>query len=112
MKLVKRQELMEMPEGTLYCELREPWIFSGLSIKGSTINIDGKNIDFGTRGLEWVDADNSGEAVDRLEEMLLDSSVNYPVEAAYGREGMFDDEQVYMVYDKADIKSIFGDLNA
>ncbi len=110
MKLINRYELMNLPSGTLYCTLNEPWVFGDMCIKGDTINVDGRNIDFGERGIQWVDADDSEEAVNRLDTMLEDSNRSYLVEQDYGREGMFDDNQVYMVYDGADIKSILDDL--
>lgn len=110
MRIIKRQDLMTLPAGTLYTLLSVPWAFSGMSIKGDTINIQGRNIDFGERTIEWVDGNNSDESTQRLEMMLENSTCSYLVEKDYGREGMFDDEQNYMIYEQADIESILEDL--
>lgn len=110
MRLVKRQELMLLPSGTLFAELQEPWVFHGLQLKLDTIVIDGVNVDFWVRSLDWPDADGTGEALERLEEMVADSSVSYPVESAWSRHGLYDDERLYLVYETADTAALIGDL--
>lgn len=104
MRLVRRQELMTLPAGTLFAELNEPWIFGQLCLKGETIADDDGDRDFWFRSLCWPQAFNSMEAVTRLEEMAADSSVSYPVENAEQRDGMYDDAQVYAVYEASDAR--------
>lgn len=103
MRIVKRQELMDLPEGTLFAEMLQPWVFGQLSIKGESFGWDGRNQDFFELGLAWVDGSGTEECVARLDEMLADSTVSYPAESAYGREGLFDDDRAYLVYEKADV---------
>jgi hypothetical protein len=110
MRLVKRPELMQLPAGTLFCELHEPWVFGGLTVKHDTLVWNGKNSDFWTRQLDWPDADDTGEALDRLEEMAADSNVSYPVEEAHGRHGLYDDDRFYLVYEQADAEALIADL--
>ena len=110
MRLVKRNEFLELPVGTLYCVLEEPWIFGSLEVKGDTIDHNGKLVDFYSRALTWVDAEDSIQAILRLEGMLADSNVSFPVEQAFGREGMFDEHVVYLVYESADVKTLLNDL--
>lgn len=105
MRILSRDEFLRMPSGTLYAPLETPWSFGEISIKGESYNND-----FLECGITWVEGDSSDEAVNRLEEMLADSSVSYPVQSTYGREGIFDNDIKYLIYEKEDIKSIFEEL--
>lgn len=99
MRLVKRQEFMELPAGTLFSPLLQPWVFGDLSVKGVDMGNDVG--DFLELGLNWIDGDDTRQVCDN--EMFADSSVSYPLQSAYGREGLFDPEMVYLVYEPADI---------
>lgn len=112
MRLVKRQELMALPAGTLFAELYEQWVFGGLQLKGETFGTDGKNWDFWVRSLDWPGADDTGMAIGRLEEMSQDSSVSYPAEYAHARHGLYDDERMYLVYEAADTQALIEELGA
>ncbi|WP_164681163.1 hypothetical protein [Mycobacterium intracellulare] len=79
-------ELMALPDGTLYAPLHEPWVFGEVRIKGENVGAN----DFYARDLNWIDANDCGEAIDRLEAMLKDGSLSFPVEQAYSREGYYD----------------------
>ncbi len=110
MRLVKRQELMTLPGGTLFCELQQKWVFGGLQLKMETIVTLGKNRDFWVQPLDWPEADDTGMAVDRLDEMARDSNVSYPIEQANSRHGLYDDDQLYLVYEKADTDALLSAL--
>ncbi len=86
MRLVTQAELMALPDGTLYAPLHEPWVFGEVRIKGENVGAN----DFYARDLNWIDANDCGEAIDRLEAMLKDGSLSFPVEQAYSREGYYD----------------------
>lgn len=107
MRLVRRQELMTLPAGTLFAELQQEWVFHELQLKGETYTDgQGRNIDFMTKQLCWVDAIHTGEACRRLDEMKADPTVSYPIETAYGRHGLYDDERIYLVYEPADTQNL------
>lgn len=106
MRLVNRKEFLELPSGTLFAECTQPWVFAALDIKGSTLSYN----DYNVRGLAWVDADSSEQAIDRLEEQLKDSTLSYPSERDYGRDGCFDEDGLYMVFERDDVLSIIEDL--
>ncbi len=111
MRLVRRQELMTLPAGTLFAELQQEWIFHGLELKGETYaDGQGNNIDFYTKSLDWVDAFDCGEACQRLDEMKADPTASYPIETAYGRHGLYDDEKLYLVYEPADTAALIAEL--
>lgn len=111
MRLVKRQELMTLPAGTLFAELQQEWVFHGLQLKGETYaDAQGRNIDFMVKQLDWVDAYDCGEACQRLDEMKANPAVSHPIETAYGRHGLYDDDQVYLVYEPADTARLIAEL--
>lgn len=87
---------MKLPAGILFASGRR-WYFTGMQVKGETISTD-----FQSRQLDWVAANDSGEAFDRLEEMLS-SGVSYPINEAFGRDGRFDDDDIFLVYEEADL---------
>lgn len=101
MRIYRRAEFMKLPEGTVFCK-GKPWAFEDLCVKGETIPNN-----FYARGLQWVDAHDSGEAFDRLEEMLAEGA-SYPLETAEMRDGCFNDEDLFLVYEKADLVSLIA----
>jgi len=106
MRLVTQTELMKLPEGALYARLYRPWVFADLCIKGD--NVGSK--DFYERSLNWVDANDSLEAVDRLDAMMEDSTLSFPVAQAYQREGLYEQDAHYLVYELEDVKLLVGEL--
>lgn len=111
MRLVKRQELMTLPKGTLFAPLHQQWVFGDMEIKGDTIQWDGTNGDFWVLQLAWPDADDTGEAIDRLEKMADDPTVSYPPGYVYSRHGLYDDDRLYLVYESADVANLIRLLN-
>lgn len=111
MRLVKRQEFMKLPAGTLFSAMHQKWVFGELSVKGETWQNGDEVGDFLELGLNWIDGHDTGEVCDRLEEMLADSSVSYPLQSAYGREGLFDNDMVYLVYEPADVAALLAEIN-
>lgn len=106
MRLVKRQELMTLPKGTLFAPLHEPWVFGDVDMKGDTFQHNGANYDFLVLSLAWPEADDTGMALDCLDEMASDSSVSYSPEYAYARHGLYDDDRLYLVYEAADAENL------
>lgn len=99
MRIYNRREFMALPAGTVFCKGR-PAVFEGLRVKGET---DGN--DFEVRDLKWIDANDSGQAFDRLDEMEKNGA-SYPMETAYGRDGFFDEQDVFLVYEPADLEEL------
>ena len=94
-----------MPPYTLYCKY-EPECVGKPEIKYDTIG----NNDWVRQDLSSIDASDSGELSDRLTEMQT-KGVSYPLELdCAGRDGFFDDDQLFMVYEKVDIKRLIAEL--
>jgi hypothetical protein len=107
---MKRQEFLRLPTGTLFSPMLQKWVFGELSVKGETLDLGNEVGDFLELGLNWIDGTDTGEVCDRLDAMLADSSVSYPLQSAYGREGLFDNDMVYLVYEKADVAALMAEL--
>ncbi|AGT20589.1 hypothetical protein PBI_SARFIRE_58 [Mycobacterium phage SarFire] len=86
--------------------MQQPWCFEGLALKSDTIMHGDKPGDFWSIGLGWVEADDSGMALDRLDAMLADSALSYPMEWGPTRGSDFDDDSVYLVYEEADTRAL------
>lgn len=96
MRVYRRKDFLGLPSGTLYCK-GKPWFFEDLHVKGDTwVN------DFTCLGLQWVSAADSGDAASKLDEML-ENGASYPMEDSYGRDGCFDDEDLFLVYEASDL---------
>lgn len=110
MRLVKRPEFLTLPPGTLYAELQQPWVFHGLALKSDTIMHGDKPGDFWSISLDWPEADDSGMSFDRLDAMIKDPTLSFPMETAPTRGSDFDDETIYLVYEPADTAALIAML--
>lgn len=105
MRVMNRADFLKMPPGTIYAK-GIPWVFRNLSIKAETLGIDWVCLD-----PCWVSAHDSGDAVDRLEEMMS-AGASYPGEDAFGRDGCFDAEAVFLVFERADLEALQEHISA
>lgn len=110
LKIYTRTEFMKLPAGTLYAK-GKPWYFDGFHVKGDTIVHEGRAIDFGTRDLVCIESHDSGEMIDRLEAMRADGA-SFPMEDAYGRDGCFDDEDLFLVWEGPDLEEMHRVIDA
>lgn len=97
MKIFRRDEFLELPEGTVYCKGKE-WWFQGLEFKHERA---GKN-DWYAASPNWVEGSGTEECLDRLEEML-ETGASYPMQTSICRDGLFDDDAIFLVLEKADL---------
>lgn len=100
MKILTRGNFMKMPEGTIFAK-GNPWYFDDLSIKAQSIDED-----FVCMSLVDIGADDSGEWFSRLNEML-ETGASYPfVNDNYGRDGCFDEEEIFLVFERDDLMKL------
>lgn len=104
MKLYRRAAFMDLPPDTLFAK-GKPWYFESLSVKGDTWRFDTGMGDFLARGLVWIDAPSDGDADSRLAAML-EADASFPIETAYGRDGCFDEADLFLVYERADLEEL------
>ena len=99
MKIVSRKQLMEMPSGTVF-SYYEPCIFRGLYIKDS--DPEAGYPDFSVSDLIGaVENTSSDDYSDQCERMERGESRPTDFEMS-GREGLFDDKQLFGVYEDED----------
>lgn len=101
MRVYNRSKFMKLPVGGIFCK-GEPWAFDRLHVKGATWP---ETNDFLACSLQWIESDSSTQSTDRLDEML-ETGASYPMNADYGRDGCFDDNDVFLVWEPADLEKM------
>jgi hypothetical protein len=99
MRVVDRKTFLTLPEGVVYAK-GPKWAPGGLLFKGQSLEND-----WFCLNPCWVSARDSGEAVDHLDAML-EQGTSFPMEDAYGRDGYFDDNEVFLIFERADLKTL------
>jgi hypothetical protein len=117
MKFITKEEFYKLPEGVLYSKW-QPQIFDELYIKGSTL-YDGATpidfIDFDLIGnVENKGSDDLFELLYNAEQDLgkpLQEKISLPMDfETGGRDGLFDDDQLFAVYERKDIEGFISAL--
>lgn len=121
MRLVNGVELMKLPSGTLYSEIRidglalcDPEEISvykwetGLSIKGENwfdFNAqESEPFDWGVSALGYPDSDSSEDLTEKMDQMLKEN-ISVPLDKSYKRDGQFRHEDRYFViWERDDLK--------
>lgn len=104
MRIVSKAELKTLPKGTpfaLYLGEGKPWPQGFDILVGGDRHID----DFYYRSTNCPDADSSEEMWDRQREMT-DTGAAYPVDLSIGREGYYDPDTRYLVWEPDDVRRI------
>jgi hypothetical protein len=101
MRCVDRQAFLSLPAGTVYAK-GVRWAFDGLRIKGETTGDDWWCLD-----PAWVSGSNSEEAIVLLDAML-DAGASFPMEDAEGRDGYFDQDEVFLVFERDDLSVLIS----
>jgi len=104
MKIVNKNEFLLMPENTLFAKYY-PCVIGSLQIKGESIAND-----FYVQYIsDSIDANDTSDFIDKLESaekgetIMLDLNIQ-------SRDGLFDDNQLFVVYDNQDVTQIIERL--
>ena len=100
MRLYRRADFLKLPEGTIYAK-GQPQFFGGIEVKGESLPND-----FITLGLVWFESggDCGGEKdLGYRFDNMLENGASYPMQSSYGRDGCFDDEDIFLVWEEADL---------
>lgn len=109
MKILNRKQFLALPEGVLYIS-GTPWAFGNLHIKGRTSELFGKPYnDWYEIDLTYIEHEESGQYFDKLQEMR-DTGKSYPLEISQTRNGLFDEDELFLVYEKADLLLLMNEL--
>lgn len=109
MRLVKQPEMMALPAGTLFAELRQKWVFDDLAIKGETITRDGQPTGFWEHPIAWVDTDEP-TPFDGFDAMYDDPTLSFPMETAPTRHDCHNPETRYLVLESADVTTLINTI--
>lgn len=111
MRIINKQQFYKMPEGTIFSEC-SPCILDGLMVKGDTYYDRGIPIDYLECNLiDCIDCNHSGEYADILEKAITDNDFSFSFNYNnFGRNGMYDEDQQYMVYEKKDLEKLINFL--
>lgn len=107
MRIVNREEFLKLPSDTLF-SLYTPQYFGEIMIKGDTIWPN----DFRYQDInEAVDCRSSNEFTEILysaEEKGTSFKMNFE---RWSRDGLYDNDQLYAVWDDEDVKALIVRLN-
>ncbi|WP_155291669.1 hypothetical protein [Rhodococcoides fascians] len=111
MKIISRAELMQQPPGTLYWELNlttHGYNPIDLCILGESFD-NGHNGDFFTHGIRSPEHEDSVEMWEREDDMLTNGA-SYRVDMVHARDGLFDANAKYMIYEAGDITALLAEI--
>jgi len=106
MKIINREEFLKLPSGTLFSEYK-PCSFYGLLIKYDSC---GYNDYYENELIGNIEMNSSEDFIDKLviaEKERTSLKLDFDI---CGRNGMYDDNQLYAVYEKEDIKGLINVL--
>lgn len=96
MKIYKKQDFLKLPPGIFFAKGVQ-WSMDGFCVKGDSLLNDFFYLD-----LIQIDASGSDQLFDRYEEMLS-KGTSYPIKEYYSRDGIFCDEDIFLVFEKGDL---------
>ena len=100
MKIYRRDEFLKLPSGTIYCK-GKPWYWEQISVKAESLPND-----FIEMQLNTIESHDSGDLDKKYTEML-ECGASYPLtDDYYGRDGCFDDEDLFLVYEVSDLVTL------
>ena len=111
MKIINSELFLSLPAGIIYAYFK-PVIFKGLFIKGDTIKDENnKLIDYFFKNiLNEVSSNSSDEMFDIIFKREIDGmSFNLDFDC-YERDGLFDNDRKYAIYEKNDIENLINVL--
>ena len=105
MRIVDRATFLSMPEDTVYANYK-PCVFGPLSIKGETWGNDFLMQEI----VSAVKSHDEGEFYGTLEDSRTEGKAVRLDFNCQGRDGMFDDEQLFAVWDDEDVCGLIDRL--
>ena len=103
MKILNKQEFLKLPENVLYCCNPDSSHvgFHNLRIKGETLSLSNDWYEVSVTEYEHYDF---GQLCSRHDEMLKGAS--YPLEISACRNGLFEDDNIFLVYEAKDLREL------
>ena len=105
MRIFRRKQFLSLPAGTIYAKGKR-WYFSDFSVKADTLDNDWVQL-----SPMWIESRDDDDQFTKLEAML-EVGASYPMAESYGRDGFFDDDDLFLVPDRADLEQLRGIIDA
>lgn len=106
MRIVNLEELRKQPKGTIYCKYK-PCYFSSPKVFGG---ICGESDFICAELIGWVKSSGSDEMYNILHDAeKTGGSFDLDTEC-FGRDGFFEDKQLYAIYERKDIEQLIETL--
>ena len=99
-KIINRKEFLAMPANTLYREYK-PCIMGDLEIKGDSLEND-----FWVQRLDDTNTDDVEEMIKMLDSGVVEFDLD-----CESRDAMFNDDQLYLVYERKDVEQLFNRIS-
>lgn len=110
MKIISRDKFMKMPIGTVF-SYYEPCSFRNLNIKVSDLSGGYINDFLYDSVIGSINSESSTDFMDKCVQMEKGDSVPVDFEQT-SREGLFDDGQLFAIYEKKDVEKLIKRLYA
>lgn len=109
MKVVSFADFLKLPEGTIFAP-GSRWSFEGLQLKLETSFHDGRAIDYFYVDLVTIEPQGDGDGGDYFDalETMIETGSSLPLNEASSREGLFDKDRVYLVYERDDLLRLYS----
>jgi hypothetical protein len=97
MRVYRREEFLQLPPGTIYATGGQ-WYFGALNIKHETTDYG----DWWSLDPCWIEGRGSNEYFAILDGML-EKGTSHPMQDAVTRDGIFDKDALFLVFEKDDL---------
>lgn len=105
MKIVNRETFLALPEGILFAKY-EPNVFEDLCIKGETWGNDFL-VQQITDAIAYQGSDDFGDRLDESQSTGCSLPMDFN---RLGRDGCFDDDQLFAIWERADVEALIARL--
>ena len=108
MRIVDRQTFLALPCPVVYMKIRRRWVWDdSLCIKLENWTNDWIYQSFDAPDGGALDSGDQFLVLDRM----IDEGASYPIDREYvSRDGMYDDTEMFLVYEKADVEFLIETL--
>lgn len=100
MRIYNRKDFLNLPPDTIFCKGTE-WCFENLCRKEESIEND-----FFYQELCDIDCTNSEDRDEKFEDALKNAT-SLEINRCNSRDGMFDDDAVFLVFEKKDLLYLY-----
>lgn len=107
MKVLNKKDFLQMPAGTFFC-VGTPWVFGNLCLKGESWHDSG---DFLYVDVCDIEARNDTQRILLLENSL-ERGFSFCINQDVSRDGMHNDDDLFLVYEKEDLEILRSLVNA